>query len=107
MMFRNFLSSSVPPVCIAFVDLYKCVTSFYPGEDTPTGARLDQLIEMYLPLIEYPSSTHEPVSIIVITDGAASKVVFPYRAHISDIRGHHFSRWRGTCASHCGGCQSP
>lgn len=42
------------------------------GEDTPTGARLEQLIEMYLPLIEHPSSTHEPISIIVITDGAAT-----------------------------------
>ncbi|KAG1774755.1 hypothetical protein EV702DRAFT_484134 [Suillus placidus] len=42
------------------------------GEDTPTGVRLEQLIEMYLPLIEHPSSTHEPISIIVITDGAAT-----------------------------------
>ncbi|KAG1720398.1 hypothetical protein EDB19DRAFT_2029883 [Suillus lakei] len=44
----------------------------YSGEDTPTGARLEQLIEMYLPLIEHPSSTHEPISVIVITDGAAT-----------------------------------
>ncbi|KAG1816351.1 uncharacterized protein BJ212DRAFT_1480799 [Suillus subaureus] len=42
------------------------------GEDTPTGVRLEQLIEMYLPLIEHPSSTHEPISVIVITDGAAT-----------------------------------
>lgn len=42
------------------------------GEDTPTGVRLEQLIEMYLPLIEHPSSTHEPISIIVITDGTAT-----------------------------------
>ncbi|KAG1894940.1 uncharacterized protein F5891DRAFT_700820 [Suillus fuscotomentosus] len=42
------------------------------GEDTPTGVRLEQIIEMYLPLIEHPSSTHEPISIIVITDGAAT-----------------------------------
>ncbi|KAG1722985.1 hypothetical protein EDB19DRAFT_1765316, partial [Suillus lakei] len=39
--------------------------------DTPMGARLEQLIDMYLPLIEHPSSTHEPISVIVITDGAA------------------------------------
>ncbi|KAG1721572.1 hypothetical protein EDB19DRAFT_1835433 [Suillus lakei] len=44
------------------------------GEDTPTEARLEQLIEMYLPFIDHPSSTHEPISIIVITDGTASKV---------------------------------
>ncbi|KAG2143471.1 uncharacterized protein EDB93DRAFT_1252074 [Suillus bovinus] len=42
------------------------------GEDTPTGVRLEQIIEMYLPLIEHPNSTHEPISIIVITDGAAT-----------------------------------
>ncbi|KAG2072049.1 hypothetical protein BDR04DRAFT_1097325 [Suillus decipiens] len=42
------------------------------GEDTPTGVRLEQLIEMYLPLIEHPNSTHEPISVIVITDGAAT-----------------------------------
>lgn len=42
------------------------------GEDTPTGARLEQIIEMYLPLIEHPNSIHEPISIIVITDGAAT-----------------------------------
>ncbi|KAG1717908.1 hypothetical protein EDB19DRAFT_1805625 [Suillus lakei] len=62
------------------------------GEDTPTEARLEQLIEMYLPFIDHPSSTHEPISIIVITDGTASKVVIPYRTHISDIRGHRYSR---------------
>ncbi|KAG1722980.1 hypothetical protein EDB19DRAFT_1834776 [Suillus lakei] len=39
------------------------------GKDTPMGARL---IDMYLPLIEHPSSTHEPISVIVITDGAAT-----------------------------------
>ncbi|KAG1721558.1 hypothetical protein EDB19DRAFT_1771985, partial [Suillus lakei] len=36
----------------------------YLGEDTPTEARLEQLIEMYLPFIDHPSSTHEPISII-------------------------------------------
>lgn len=66
--------------------------ALYSGEDTPTGVRLEQIIEMYLPLIEHPSSTHEPISIIVITDGAASKVVLPYRVHISDIHGHRYSR---------------
>ncbi|KAJ8595015.1 hypothetical protein M405DRAFT_418668 [Rhizopogon salebrosus TDB-379] len=42
------------------------------GEDTPTGVKLHQIIDTYLPLIEHPNSTHEPISIIVITDGAAT-----------------------------------
>jgi hypothetical protein len=55
------------------LDVEKLFDQFSPtGEDTPTGVRLEQLIEMYLPLIEHPSSTHEPISIIVITDGAAT-----------------------------------
>ncbi|KAG1717485.1 hypothetical protein EDB19DRAFT_1653361 [Suillus lakei] len=43
------------------------------GKDTPTEARLEQLIEIHLPLIDHPSSTHEPISVIVITDGTAGK----------------------------------
>ncbi|OJA20950.1 hypothetical protein AZE42_03499 [Rhizopogon vesiculosus] len=54
-------------------DVQKLFEQYGPnGEDTPTGARLGQIIDMYLPLIEHPNSTHEPVSIIVITDGAAT-----------------------------------
>ncbi|KAG1778067.1 hypothetical protein EV702DRAFT_1186762 [Suillus placidus] len=59
------------------------------GEDTPTGVRLEQLIEMYLPLIEHPSSTHEPISIIVITDGAASKAASRLDRHQVPL--HKFS----------------
>lgn len=62
---KNFSTSSVPLVCISVIELNQ-----YSGEDTPTGVRLEQLIEMYLPLIEHPSSTHEPISVIVITNGA-------------------------------------
>ncbi|KAG2363589.1 hypothetical protein BDR07DRAFT_1483563 [Suillus spraguei] len=54
-------------------EVQKLFDQFSPsGEDTPTGVRLEQLIEMYLPLIEHPNSTHEPISVIVITDGAAT-----------------------------------
>lgn len=42
------------------------------GKDTPTGAKLAELIEHYLPFIESRDSTHEPITIIVITDGEAS-----------------------------------
>ncbi|KAG8215215.1 hypothetical protein J3R82DRAFT_8758 [Butyriboletus roseoflavus] len=39
------------------------------GEDTPTGAKLDQIINHYLPLVEREGSTHEPITVLVITDG--------------------------------------
>ncbi|KIJ61189.1 hypothetical protein HYDPIDRAFT_116160 [Hydnomerulius pinastri MD-312] len=42
------------------------------GEDTPTGLKLGQIFEHYLPLIEHKGSTHEPIIIIVITDGVAT-----------------------------------
>ncbi|KIJ61245.1 hypothetical protein HYDPIDRAFT_31547 [Hydnomerulius pinastri MD-312] len=41
-------------------------------EDTPTALKLNQLIEHYLPLIERKGSAHEPITIIVITDGVAT-----------------------------------
>ncbi|KAL4077549.1 hypothetical protein J3A83DRAFT_4046134, partial [Scleroderma citrinum] len=42
------------------------------GEDTPTGAKLVQMVEHYLPFIESKEIPHEPITIIVITDGAAT-----------------------------------
>jgi len=39
------------------------------GEDTPTGAKLGQIINHYLPLIEQERSTHEPITVVVVTDG--------------------------------------
>ncbi|KAI9453806.1 hypothetical protein HD554DRAFT_513636 [Boletus coccyginus] len=39
------------------------------GQDTPTGAKLGQIINHYLPLVEHEHSTHEPITILVITDG--------------------------------------
>jgi len=39
------------------------------GDDTPTGAKLGQVIDHYLPLVEHERSTHEPITILVITDG--------------------------------------
>ncbi|KAI9463132.1 hypothetical protein HD554DRAFT_1415686 [Boletus coccyginus] len=38
-------------------------------EDTPTGAKLGQIINHYLPLIEHERSTHEPITVVVITNG--------------------------------------
>jgi len=39
------------------------------GPDTPTGAKLGQIIDHYLPLIEHGDSTHEPITVVVLTDG--------------------------------------
>ncbi|KAF8640841.1 hypothetical protein AX17_000489 [Amanita inopinata Kibby_2008] len=43
--------------------------SVVPQGETPTGARLQDLFNKYLPLIEQPDSTHRPITLIVITDG--------------------------------------
>ncbi|KAG9311087.1 hypothetical protein JVU11DRAFT_8994 [Chiua virens] len=39
------------------------------GEDTPTGTKLAQILEHYLPLVEHERSSHEPITVVVITDG--------------------------------------
>ncbi|KAJ8584027.1 hypothetical protein M405DRAFT_747710, partial [Rhizopogon salebrosus TDB-379] len=45
----------------------------YPeGQDTPTAAKLEELISRYLPLVERKHTQHKPIHIIVITDGVAS-----------------------------------
>ncbi|PFH49798.1 hypothetical protein AMATHDRAFT_146821 [Amanita thiersii Skay4041] len=43
--------------------------SVIPQGETPTGARLEDLFKIYLPLIENPKSTYRPITLIVITDG--------------------------------------
>ena len=40
---------------------------------TPTGARLRQVLDTYVPRIEDPALQHKPISILVITDGVPSK----------------------------------
>lgn len=52
------------------------VLTHSPGEDTPAGAKLGQIIDHYLPLVEHERSTHEPITIVVITDGLPSKLRF-------------------------------
>ena len=72
-MSRSFSSGTVQTVRSAIRKIRNFDHLPHSGTDTPTGAKLGQIIDMYLPLIEHPDSTHEPISIIVITDGAASK----------------------------------
>jgi hypothetical protein len=40
---------------------------------TPIGARLREILEIYVPRIEDPALHHKPVSILVITDGVPSE----------------------------------
>jgi hypothetical protein len=40
--------------------------------ETPTGRKLHQLFEKYLPLVEDKNHHHRPITIVVITDGVPS-----------------------------------
>lgn len=42
------------------------------GPETPTAAKLEELINFYLPLVERKFPQHSPIDIIVITDGVAT-----------------------------------
>ncbi|OAX33491.1 hypothetical protein K503DRAFT_804324 [Rhizopogon vinicolor AM-OR11-026] len=42
------------------------------GQDTPTATKLEELINHYLPLVERKYAQHDPIDIIVITDGVAT-----------------------------------
>ena len=56
--------------------IHAIVLTKFSGDDTPTGAKLGQIIDHYLPFIERERSTHEPITILVITDGLPSKLRF-------------------------------
>jgi len=43
------------------------------GTEAPTGLRLAQVIEHYLPLIESKWSTHPPITVIVMSGSVPSK----------------------------------
>ncbi|KAF8890635.1 hypothetical protein BD779DRAFT_239294 [Infundibulicybe gibba] len=43
--------------------------NFEPTGTTPIGAKLQQIIDKYIPLLEDPHSKHKPITLIVITDG--------------------------------------
>ena len=40
---------------------------------TPTGARLRQILDIYVPRVENTSVPHKPISLLVITDGVPSE----------------------------------
>jgi hypothetical protein len=51
------------------VEVSNFFNSLVPRGQTPTGARLRDILDIYVPKIEDPSLRHKPISILVITDG--------------------------------------
>jgi hypothetical protein len=49
-----------------------CRDDFILGS-TPTGSKLKELFDKYLPLVEAPARNSTPIVIMVITDGVPSK----------------------------------
>ena len=56
-----------------------------PAGQTPTGEKLSELLEMYIPRLEDKSTNHKPITIIVITDGVPSalnhRLLFEIQEH--------------------------
>ena len=51
-----------------------CIFVPHPSTgQTATGARLKQVLDIYVPKIENPALQHKPINILVITDGVPSK----------------------------------
>jgi hypothetical protein len=51
------------------LDVRNFFDSIAPDGQTPLGAKLRQILDIYVPRIEEPSYNHKPISILVITDG--------------------------------------
>jgi len=51
------------------VDVRNFFDSIAPDGQTPLGAKLKQILDIYVPRIEDSSYNHKPISILVITDG--------------------------------------
>ncbi|KAF8273662.1 hypothetical protein EI94DRAFT_1715529 [Lactarius quietus] len=51
------------------LDVRDFFDSIIPQGQTPLGAKLRQILDIYVPRIEDPSSNHRPINILVITDG--------------------------------------
>jgi len=51
------------------LDVRNFFDSISPDGQTPLGAKLRQIMDIYVPRIEEPSYNHKPISVLVITDG--------------------------------------
>ena len=64
------LTTSFPKVVTHAI----CIFVTHPSTgQTPTGAKLRQILDIYVPRIEDSALNHKPISILVITDGVPSK----------------------------------
>jgi len=52
--------------------VYVFIAHGFTGQ-TPIGARLKQILDIYVPKVEDPALRHKPISILVITDGVPSE----------------------------------
>ena len=60
-------------------DFSSCTCSnVHLAGQTPTGTKLKEILDKYIPLVENKRVPHKPINIIVITDGAASASVEPF-----------------------------
>lgn len=50
-------------------DIRDYFNSISPDGQTPLGAKLKQILDIYVPRIEDPTINHKPINILVITDG--------------------------------------
>jgi hypothetical protein len=72
--FGSSTKSSQMVRCFGFTTWIHILSSHKKSGGTPTGARLQQVLNEYIPKIENKPSAHvKPVNIIVITDGDPSK----------------------------------
>jgi len=51
------------------LDVRNFFDSISPDGQTPLGAKLRQILDIYVPRVEDPSIHHKPITILVITDG--------------------------------------
>ena len=69
---RQFATSlTTSPRKVVTRAVYIFVAHSFAGQ-TPTGARLKQILDIYVPRIEDTALRHKPISILVITDGVPS-----------------------------------
>jgi len=64
------------PLVRDILRLYPFNTKCMSLGETPTGRKLQQLFDKYIPLIEDKNHPHRPITIVVITDGVPSTYQF-------------------------------
>ncbi|KAF8491826.1 hypothetical protein F5888DRAFT_1733461 [Russula emetica] len=79
------------------VEVHDFFNDIVPDGQTPTGYKLKQILDIYVPKIEDPSLRHKPISILVITDGVPTDdprsviVEFARRLDVKNVPLRHLS----------------